>query len=652
MAIDTETMQVIERCVARAIANATSLKGAADEISKGVTQYVGARYVPLFAEPLEWDKTKAYEPLTIVLYRGNSYTSRQYVPVGVELTNESFWAETGNYNAQIEQYRQEVKSCDGRITANAQAIDAEKTRAEGAEQTLQANIDAEKTRAEGQENNLSGKINAIENVAVKQYASISDVRTGADNLNIGDTIKIGMYLYKITNDTPNKMDLLSINSDMTASLIIYDYVSPEMLMYGSQDDAAPFINRCLNLARGKCKVILSSLYNTSSTIHMSYKDTIESIAGATINASAYPAIAFDVDVPENYEREIKPFIGNSLVIKNASNTIDNDVSHIGVSISGASEVTFSNLVIYYFGVALDIVDAHNYCINFRDCLIERDYIGVRFNSTEDSGERIAYENCIFGHLYIVMQTDSEISSTNYINCSFDFNQCVALNNKPFNYNTSFVNCHIEGLGYYGSDMPKKQADWYSYLVYDNFDNRYTRSVFSLTNCMLHFNKMQPVLGIPKLVHDTKSTTNLTNCSMSVISSSDLVTYEITDGLCPIGIYRANVALIGSKFLPNSVVNGVYYDINENKATLSYNSEASADLKHIFNSPYFTVNGPSNIFLIDTDNTNANITHNGTYNDSLTGKRIIILKTNLNTIKANLVDSTSKIVFNGIWFLQE
>ena len=171
MAIDTETMQLIERVVARAVANATSLKGAAGEIAKGVTQYVGARYVPLFAEPLEWDKTKAYEPLTIVLHQGNSYTSRQYVPVGVELTNESFWAETGNYNAQVEQYRQEVKTFDGRITANADAIvkekedrtaavTAEKTRAEGAERTLQANIDAEKARAEGAEQTLQENIDA------------------------------------------------------------------------------------------------------------------------------------------------------------------------------------------------------------------------------------------------------------------------------------------------------------------------------------------------------------------------------------------------------------------------------------------------------------------------------------------------------------
>lgn len=98
-----------------------------------VTQYVGARYVPLFAEPLEWSKTATYEPLTIVYNNGNSYTSRQYVPAGTDISNESYWALTGNYNAQIEQYRAEVKQCDARITANDTAIKAEVTRATEAE---------------------------------------------------------------------------------------------------------------------------------------------------------------------------------------------------------------------------------------------------------------------------------------------------------------------------------------------------------------------------------------------------------------------------------------------------------------------------------------------------------------------------------------
>lgn len=93
-----------------------------DAPAPGVRQYVGARYVPLFADPLEWSDTIGYEPLTVVLHEGNSYTSRQSVPVGIDIDNTAYWAETGNYNAQVEAYRQEVLAFDGRITANANAI--------------------------------------------------------------------------------------------------------------------------------------------------------------------------------------------------------------------------------------------------------------------------------------------------------------------------------------------------------------------------------------------------------------------------------------------------------------------------------------------------------------------------------------------------
>ena len=72
------------------------------------TQYIGSRYVPIFADPIEHSSAKEYEPLTIVLYEGASYTSKQYVPVGVEITDERYWALTGNYNAQVELYRRET----------------------------------------------------------------------------------------------------------------------------------------------------------------------------------------------------------------------------------------------------------------------------------------------------------------------------------------------------------------------------------------------------------------------------------------------------------------------------------------------------------------------------------------------------------------
>lgn len=70
-------------------------------------QYVGARYVPKFFSGVngstEWVQGVQYEPLTIVTFLGNSYTSKKPVPtnVGNPAQNPLYWANTGNYNAQI-----------------------------------------------------------------------------------------------------------------------------------------------------------------------------------------------------------------------------------------------------------------------------------------------------------------------------------------------------------------------------------------------------------------------------------------------------------------------------------------------------------------------------------------------------------------------
>lgn len=82
-----------------------------------VTEYIGARYVPLFMGA--WDNTQTYEPLSIVTYQGNSYTSRQAVPAGVSLDNATYWAETGNFNAQVEAYREQVERISDRLPFDA-----------------------------------------------------------------------------------------------------------------------------------------------------------------------------------------------------------------------------------------------------------------------------------------------------------------------------------------------------------------------------------------------------------------------------------------------------------------------------------------------------------------------------------------------------
>ena len=135
----------------------------------GVREYIGARYVPVFANPPEWNDTRGYEPLTIVLHEGNSFTSTQYVPSGVDIKNTEYWLETGNWNAQIEAYRQEVLRFDGRITQNADGIKAnmtaiadEATARASADTALQQLIESEETARKAADTELANRMNDFE----------------------------------------------------------------------------------------------------------------------------------------------------------------------------------------------------------------------------------------------------------------------------------------------------------------------------------------------------------------------------------------------------------------------------------------------------------------------------------------------------------
>lgn len=78
-------------------------------------QYVGARYVPKIMG--EWNKALQYEALSVVTYMGNSFTSKVPVPANIDITNKDYWVNTGNYNAQVENYRKETEKVANDLTA-------------------------------------------------------------------------------------------------------------------------------------------------------------------------------------------------------------------------------------------------------------------------------------------------------------------------------------------------------------------------------------------------------------------------------------------------------------------------------------------------------------------------------------------------------
>ena len=79
----------------------------------GTSMYIGARYVPIFADPVEWDDEREYEPLTIVVHNGDCYTSKCYVPKGAQLPpypegQTTYWVKTSDYNYQFADLKKTV----------------------------------------------------------------------------------------------------------------------------------------------------------------------------------------------------------------------------------------------------------------------------------------------------------------------------------------------------------------------------------------------------------------------------------------------------------------------------------------------------------------------------------------------------------------
>ena len=68
---------------------------------RGTQTYVGMRYVPVFADPIQWDDSVEYEPLTMVTYDDDIYVSKFYVPVGVSPTDTDFWVVFGSTPSYI-----------------------------------------------------------------------------------------------------------------------------------------------------------------------------------------------------------------------------------------------------------------------------------------------------------------------------------------------------------------------------------------------------------------------------------------------------------------------------------------------------------------------------------------------------------------------
>lgn len=339
-----------------------------------VKQYVGARYVPKFASPVEWAANTSYEALTIVTFNNASYTSKIPVPptVGNPANNPQYWALTGNYNAQVEQYRQETANYNAQVEQYRQ-------------ETANYNAQVEQYRQETANYNLHSAY------TVDAFNDLSNAPANAKVYRIlgyyekGDG---GEGYWVNTTDATNDYTIKKIN-DKTLKLLHSNELYPEQIGAHANDneDDAPYIQFLLD-NNIKCKLhnktyLCSTLTARDCSIIEGNNVANEYLKGAIIHLTG----ALNTDGPEVSGAAIGAKFSGLLFKGNLNNSFT----------SGTFKwCTFDNVSWQYFNKVFDNcqflgVNLHNFfinnsnagCINGSDNFVSNGFVGYRQNDTEN-----------------------------------------------------------------------------------------------------------------------------------------------------------------------------------------------------------------------------------------------------------------------------
>lgn len=239
------------------------------------TTFKGARYITKFADPIEWDATRAYEAIESVQYNGFTYISKQPVPVGVQIDNTDFWLLWADPNAQMEQLRQLVSGYVDQVEGLSGTVEDLSDDVEAFAAIIPAsNFSAENTVKKYIEDSIKFDI-----TKAFVFDTVADMKT-ADNIGVGAICHTngfysagdhGAAWYEITDSgTANEMDVIACGA-LYAHMINDNPVTPQM--FGAYADGVSddhdALERCFEYAiANTVKVQLDGQYITNSSINV------------------------------------------------------------------------------------------------------------------------------------------------------------------------------------------------------------------------------------------------------------------------------------------------------------------------------------------------------------------------------------------------
>ena len=311
-----------------------------------VKQYVGARYVPKFANPVEWAADTSYEALTIVTFNNASYTSKIQVPptVGNPANNPQYWALTGNYNAQVEQYRQETENLKI-ITEN-----------------YNAQVEQYRQETEDVKINYSKCFNTAANMIAD--ASLTEgmiVKTLGYN-KIDDN---GGAFYKIYNTKEqNSEHYENLSNGKYALLVPNGYITPEM--FGASGDGVTddtvSIQNCIDAAMSNGRTIkcysgktylITSAININNRLNIDINKSIILCTSDTAFNITMPSIIDYTETEKNIFNMNVKYTGTSggtigfNIINGNFTEFTGSINNFetAIKITGGAECSFKNISI-------------------------------------------------------------------------------------------------------------------------------------------------------------------------------------------------------------------------------------------------------------------------------------------------------------------
>lgn len=166
--------------------------------------YVGSRYVPQIEG--KWDINREYENFSIVIdTNNNSWTSKKNVPIGITLSNNEYWVQTGNFEGYVEELKKELED---KITALTQKHDGDIA-------TVTASINTLSNRIDILNSAVSVINQELKSLDLRITNNYNELKSSIDNNVSALNVKIGDNTTKITNlESKHNGDIKDINTNI------------------------------------------------------------------------------------------------------------------------------------------------------------------------------------------------------------------------------------------------------------------------------------------------------------------------------------------------------------------------------------------------------------------------------------------------------